>query len=328
MGARVYDTTTREFLAPDPLPAVAGRAGSASLYAYGFQDPVNHLDPTGRRPVSQAEFDAIREREERGRLGQAWHAITEDPWGTLAAVAVIAVGTALLFTPAAAIGAGILIGAAASATAGVVTGTFSPRMVAVGGAVGAIPGGTSLKSAIAIGAGIGGAVEAGNQVITGDFDLSNLVLNTVVGGVTGGVAHGVGARISGARTSVELPAPPTAPPSGARFVVDPAGVVTDLGPRPGPLVVMGEDMANRVRPMGTSIHAEWYDPPPFSNDAQSLAHNRYWINEQMNQGKTLIDIGPAYGRPGYPGPSSPWYKMELDEVARRHYPYYERIDVP
>jgi hypothetical protein len=110
--------------------------------------------------------------------------------------------------------------------------------------------------------------------------------------------------------------------------VDPAGVVTDLGPRPGPLVVMGEDMANRVRPMGTSIRAEWYDPPPFSNDAQSLAHNRYWINEQMNQGKTLIDIGPAYGRPGYPGPSSPWYKMELDEVARRHYPYYERIDVP
>ena len=228
MGARVYDPASREFLSPDPLPPVPGRPGFASAYAYGFYDPVNYLDPSGRRPVSQAEFDQIREREEQGRLGQAWQAVTEDPWGTLAMIGVVAVGVALLFTPAAAIGAGILIGAAVPAATGVLTGTFSPRMVALGGAVGAIPGGNSYRSAIAFGAGTGSIGEAGAQAVRGEgFDVGNILLAGGLGGLFGGAARGVHVRINGARGQLDMPAPPTR--SEARFEVGPQGVVTDLG---------------------------------------------------------------------------------------------------
>jgi len=325
MGARVYDTATREFLSPDPLPAVAGKPGSASLYAYGFLDPVNHLDPSGQRPVSQQEFDAIREREEQGRFGQAWEAMKDDPWGTLGMVAVVAAGTALLFTPAAAIGAGILIGAAASAAGGVVTGTFDPRMVAAGGVVGAIPGGNSLRGAVAFGAGSSAALEGYSQIRSGDLDLSNLVVNTAIGAGAGGATRGVQVRINGARSAIDAPAAPTT--GGARFIVDPGGVVTDLGPQniPGPRVVIGESM-NRVRGAADEIGADVYRPPHFDNDTVSMAHNRYWINEQMNQGNTIVDIGPAPGRANYPEPTSPWYQMERDELQRRDHRYYEQME--
>lgn len=217
MGARIYDTTTREFLSPDPRPPVADRAGSASVYAYGFQDPVNHLDPTGERPISQAEFDQLREREERGRFGQVWQAIKDDPWGTLAMVAITTVGVAMVATGfGAAVGASILVGVAMSAAAGVATGTFDPKMVAAGGALGVLPGGSSYRTAIAFNAGYSGALEGGLQAVRGDFDAGNLVLATALGGATGGAAHGLNVRIQGARATVEAPAPATAPPrSGA-----------------------------------------------------------------------------------------------------------------
>jgi hypothetical protein len=60
----------------------------------------------------------------------------------------------------------------------------------------------------------------------------------------------------------------------------------------------------------------------FDNDTQSLAHNRYWVNEMMNQGRGIVDIGAAPGRAAFPGPTSRWYAMELDQVAERSYPYY------
>ncbi len=211
-----------------------------------------------------------------------------------------------------------------SATQGVLTGTFSPRMVAIGGAAGAIPGGTSLRSAVAMGAGVNTAVEAGSQIAHHDLDVSNLVLNAAIGGLSGGVAHGVSVRINGARATVEVPTAPTAP-SRARFVVDPHGVVTDLGPQniPGRTVIMGEDMG-RVRGAAGALGGEVYEPPHFDRRSVQLAHNRYWINEQMNQGNRLVDIGPAAGRANYPGPTSEFYKLELDAVGGRNYPYYER----
>ena len=135
LGARVYDPRTRQFLSTDPLMTVPGSNGGASAYTYAWQDPVNFVDPTGLRPVSKEEYDAIREREEQGRLGQAWEAIKEDPWGTIAMVGVVAVGVGLMFVPGGqVIGAGILIGAATSAGVGLATGNFDPMQVAIGGA--------------------------------------------------------------------------------------------------------------------------------------------------------------------------------------------------
>lgn len=111
---------------------------------------------------------------------------------------------------------------------------------------------------------------------------------------------------------------------GARFVAGSDGVVTDLGPRvaPGRPVVIGENMAGRVVPDAQRMGADFYSPPRFDNPAQSMAHNRYWINEQMNQGRGIIDIGPAPGRAGFPEPTSPWYAMERAQIAERGYPWY------
>lgn len=53
-------------------------------------------------------------------------------------------------------------------------------------------------------------------------------------------------------------------------------------------------------------------------------HNRYWINEMMNQGRGVVDIGAAPGRANFPAATSPWYAMEQDQVAQRAYQYYMR----
>jgi RHS repeat-associated protein len=114
--------------------------------------------------------------------------------------------------------------------------------------------------------------------------------------------------------------------SGARFAVDPQGTATDLGARASAdrPVVIGEAMQARVVPAAQKLAADWYQPPDFPNNAQSLTHNRYWINEMMNQGRGVIDIGAAPGRSNFPAATSPWYAMEQDQVAQRAYPYYMR----
>jgi hypothetical protein len=42
----------------------------------------------------------------------------------------------------------------------------------------------------------------------------------------------------------------------------------------------------------------------------------------MDEGCTIIDCGPAPGRKNYPKPTSPYYQMELDEIAGRGYGRY------
>jgi len=147
LSARTYDPVTRQFLSPDPLATVPATNGAASAYTYAWQDPVDYIDPTRMQPVSIEAYEAIHRCEEHGRLGQAWEAVKEDPWGTLAAVAVVAVGVGLLFVPGGqVIGAGILIGAGVSVAAGLATGTFDPRAVAVSGLIGGAVVGQVLRS--------------------------------------------------------------------------------------------------------------------------------------------------------------------------------------
>ncbi len=203
LGARVYDPRSRQFLSADPLMTVPGSNGGASAYTYAWQDPVNFVDPTGLRPVSQQEYDAIRQREEQGRLGQAWEAIKEDPWGTLAMVGVVAVGVGLMFVPGAqVIGAGILIGSAMSAGVGLATGNFDPRQVALGGVMGGISGGagamtSSLTGAVVTGGLLSGGGDLASQAISGQpIDWRSVGVNTLVGGATGGVGHHFGPIIT------------------------------------------------------------------------------------------------------------------------------------
>lgn len=44
----------------------------------------------------------------------------------------------------------------------------------------------------------------------------------------------------------------------------------------------------------------------------------------MNQGNTIVDIGPAPGA-NYPEPTSPWYQMERDALYPRDHRYYEQM---
>ncbi|WP_147795642.1 DUF6531 domain-containing protein [Cellulomonas sp. Y8] len=53
---RSYDATTGRFTTRDPLDGIAGTAGANNGYVYGFNDPVNHVDPLGQRAVSDAAY--------------------------------------------------------------------------------------------------------------------------------------------------------------------------------------------------------------------------------------------------------------------------------
>jgi hypothetical protein len=42
----------------------------------------------------------------------------------------------------------------------------------------------------------------------------------------------------------------------------------------------------------------------------------------MDEGCTIYDCGPVPGRANYPNPTSEYYQMELNEIAKRGYPHY------
>lgn len=192
LGARVYDPFTHQFLSADPLMVRPGSNGGASAYTYAWQDPVNHVDPTGLRPISIEEYERMRTLEEQGRLGQAWEAIKDDPWGTLAVVGVV--GAAFLIGGP--VGVGILVGVGMTAGMGLATGTFSPTSVAIGGVAGGLTAGIgssgmSVGWAMAANGGVGAGSELANQYAAGNGINWRTVMAAGAGGaVTGGLTQG------------------------------------------------------------------------------------------------------------------------------------------
>jgi RHS repeat-associated protein len=75
-GARMYDPSVRSFLSPDPLPAVVGAAWADNPYSYAGNDPVNQSDPSGLRPITDAELAAYGAGRQ-GLLGIA-HRLSND----------------------------------------------------------------------------------------------------------------------------------------------------------------------------------------------------------------------------------------------------------
>jgi hypothetical protein len=90
----------------------------------------------------------------------------------------------------------------------------------------------------------------------------------------------------------------------------------DLAP-----VVIGRNMSGRVIPYARSIGADWYEGAPADvPPSQWLQHNADWLQEQMNQGRQIIDIGedPASFRP------SSNYNMEQQMIGNSGYTNYLR----
>ena len=106
LGSRVYDTRTRSFLSRDPLPSVPGALAFAGVYAYAWCDPVNLVDPSGRRPLSDDEYAAFREQASKGIFRKAYEAVAEDPWGYLAKAAIVVGGAIVMGVAVATLGTG------------------------------------------------------------------------------------------------------------------------------------------------------------------------------------------------------------------------------
>lgn len=328
LGARVLDPATHQFLSPDPLLPVAGTNGASSAYTYAWQDPVNHVDPRGLRPVSMAEYDAIRQREEQGRVGQVVQAVRDDPWGSLAAAGVVAAGVGLMFVPGGqVVGAGILIGAGVTGGVGFATQNFSPTGVAVGGAFGAIPGGTTMRGALTIGAASGAGETVVTSALTGQGFPSGqqLVFGAVTGSATGGITRGVTSRFGSAVDD----AVPARPPAGNDLV--PARSTAALNHSPtglsDDLVRLAEQ---NVRNSGDTVlgHFPGYiekanargasyfdigDAWDGLTDAQRRAANHHFLDTVAGRGdRVLLSLPKTEVRPGS------WLADELQHLTQEH----------
>lgn len=191
---RLYDPATRAFVAPDPLPGIAGTTVATNPYHYANNDPVGMVDPLGLQPLSIDQYNEIREQE------------TGMQWGNIAMGALM-VGS--FFIPggpiiATLVGAGM--GMAPGIIQGVTTGNWDAGAIIKGGLVGGIAGrvgfsfggaSSTLTGAMARG-GTGGMAtgtvgEAYDMLplpgSDGQFDLENVALETVIGAGTGGMGH-------------------------------------------------------------------------------------------------------------------------------------------
>ncbi|MDQ6782257.1 MAG: DUF6531 domain-containing protein [Actinomycetota bacterium] len=204
---RVYDPATRAFLSRDSVNGELTRPGAlTNPYQYAGNDPVNHRDPSGQRPVTAAQAD---------KQIASW---TTPQWGKIASVAEAVGGVVLCFTPLAPIGAGILIGEASSVGSQLLLnhGQVNWDNVAISGAaggvaggVGAIVGGSSIVANLAANVGrfspmlasatpgiVSGAAGGFSGSLTqtalsgGPMNPAGLATDTVIGAATGGILHG------------------------------------------------------------------------------------------------------------------------------------------
>ena len=191
LGARPYDPATRSFLAPDPLPNPAGAPCAANPYHYAWNDPVTFVDPTGLRPLTDAEFEVRRHSDGLGALGRVWESVSKDPWGDLVLGLTVAAGVGLMFVPGGQlVGGAILIGVGSTTAMGLATGNFSPRGAALNGVLGGVTAGagSALSEAapvtqFLVRAGMDAGTNLANQAASGGHvDLRSLVIGLGISG--------------------------------------------------------------------------------------------------------------------------------------------------
>ena len=87
----------------------------------------------------------------------------------------------------------------------------------------------------------------------------------------------------------------------------------------GRVAIIGENMVKRVYPFARILESQGFQVETFSrteglSEPAALDENGQWIRNLINEKVPILDIGPEIGRPMYPGPSSPFYARELQEV--------------
>ncbi|WP_375430835.1 DUF6531 domain-containing protein [uncultured Friedmanniella sp.] len=212
MGARVYDPAARGFLSVDPLDPVTGAGWAGNPYAFAGNDPMHAVDPTGLRPVTDAELAAYRDSN-NGLVGSALQATGDafhsamdatghwlkNNWEYVAGGAMVVAGGALMATGVGGPAGMMLISAGADTIIQkATTGDVNWGQVAVSGAAGAVgfgAGSVLAKTALSTGAKevaanvAEGAVSNGAAYLTGPgpHTVTGLAKNAGFGAATGGV---------------------------------------------------------------------------------------------------------------------------------------------
>ncbi|MFB9859160.1 RHS repeat-associated core domain-containing protein [Paenarthrobacter aurescens] len=199
LGKRAYDPATRGFLSTDPLAPVLGAGWDGNPYSYAGNNPLNTTDPTGLRPLSDADLKAY-DGSSRGAFAAAgdwWHKNKE----YVAGVAMVAVGGALM---ASGVGGPVglaLIGAGADTIIQkATTGSVNWGQVALTGAVGVVAGPLAGKVSSAVTAGLG---RAGTAVSTQLLPAMGRAGSLVASGAAraGSAVSAVGSRVGTAVTA-------------------------------------------------------------------------------------------------------------------------------
>ena len=205
LHARAYDPATRGFLSVDPLDPVPGAGWAGNPYSYAGNDPLHAADPTGLRPVSQADLENAR----KPWYEKAWDATTDwvgNNWEYLAGGAMVLAGGVLMATGVGGPAGMMLISAGADTIIQkATTGEVNWGQVAVSGALGGIGGlglagrlgATGWKAAAingAVSGGAGGAGMGGYRYATGPgpHSVSGFLTATSTGAVQGAVLGGAG----------------------------------------------------------------------------------------------------------------------------------------
>lgn len=216
LGARAYDPVSRGFLSIDPLPPVAGAAWAHDPYNYAGNDPLHAVDPTGLRPVTDAELQVYRDSN-NGAFAAVGNWVS-DNWEYLAGGAMVIAGGVLVATGVGGpLGGALITAGADTIIQRATTGSVDWGQVAVGAAVGLIPMGgvatrfglSGMRGAATTGAFSGAAAgfATGNYSYftgSGPHTPSNYIatvgVNTMVGTLTGSITNTGIHALAGLRT--------------------------------------------------------------------------------------------------------------------------------
>lgn len=325
LGVRAYDPGTRGFLSVDPLPPVTGTAWGANPYSYAGNDPLHALDPSGLRPVTDAELQAYRDSN-NGALAAAGDWLASN-WEYVAGAAMVIAGGVLVATgvggPA---GVALISMGADTIIQKATTGSVDWGQVAIGGAFALVPGGGFARTALL--AGGEGFVTSGYAYMTSPGPhtptgfLRATTVDTVTSVATGGLLPPSANNLPTSRLDnmAPTPNPPTetfyrtmsqgeldqlrstgrlpSSPRGETFISPDPSYVQKYDGTTVELTVTAETRANLegigVRANNPPTQALYPDMPPVSKGWMS-DHAQFKVEGVLPDGSPRVNIGLGQG---------------------------------